>query len=177
MPSRRQWCRLMLGAAIAPSLSACGGWYLRGTRKTALTGLKFYVRPLADGQLESLLAAELRYAGIQITRKREAADVIVELRNEEFDRRVLSVDPATGKVREIELGLQVQLEVRAANGSLLIAPERFSFYDDFVFDESSVLGTQEVESITRVQLERKAARSLALRMEAIDPQRLPKREP
>jgi outer membrane lipopolysaccharide assembly protein LptE/RlpB len=177
MPSRRQWLRLTLAAAISPGLAACSGWYLRGTRKTALTGLKFYVRPLAEGQLESLFAAELRYAGIEIARKREAADVIVELRNEEFDRRVLSVDPATGKVREIELGLEVQLEVRAANGSLLIAPERFSFYDDFVFDEGSVLGTQEVESTTRVQLERKAARSLALRMEAIDPQRLPKREP
>lgn len=177
MPGRRQWLQMVLGGGVALSLQACGGWYLRGTRKTALSGKRFYVKPLATSALESYLKTELFNVGLTVTGKPEQADAIIELSQESVDRRVLSVDPATGKVRELELGLEVQLEVRAAGGRLVIAPERFSWYQDFVYDEGSVLGTQEVEATSRVQLEREVARSLALRMETIDPAVLDKREP
>ena len=167
----------MFGAGVALSLQACGGWYLRGTRKTALSGKRFYVKPLAASALESYLYIELRNVGLASTLKIEAADAIIELSRESVERRVLSVDPGTGKVREVELGLEVQLEVRAANGRLVIAPERFSWFQDFVYDEGSVLGTQEVEAGSRAQIEREVARSLALRLETIDPAALEKREP
>jgi len=168
---------MMFGAGVALSLQACGGWYLRGTRKTALSGKRFYVKPMPDSRLETYLYIELVNAGLAYTLRREQADAVVELSRESIDRRVLSVDPGTGKVREVELGLEVQLEVRAANGRLIIAPERFSWFQDFVYDEGSVLGTQERESTSRGQIEREVARSLALRLETIDPAALDTREP
>jgi len=165
---------MVLGAGVALSLQACGGWYLRGTRKTALSGKRFYVKPMPDSRLETFLYIELLNAGLAYTMRREQADAIVELSRESIDRRVLSVDPGTGKIREVELGLEVQLE---ANGRLVIAPERFSWFQDFVYDEGSVLGTQERESTSRGQIEREVARSLALRLETIDPAALDTREP
>lgn len=177
MPSRRQWLQGVLGAGAALSLQACGGWYPRGTRKTALSGKRFYVKPLDSSALESFLYIELRNAGLAVTTRRELADAVIELGQESVERRVLSVDPATGKVREVELGLEVRLQVQAADGRTVIAPERFSWYEDFVYDEGSVLGTQEVESASRTQLEREVARSLALRLETIDPTALDKRGP
>jgi outer membrane lipopolysaccharide assembly protein LptE/RlpB len=177
MPSRRDWLRVMAGSLLVGSLTACGGWYPRGTRRTSLTGRKFFIKPVGGSQIENYFATEMSYVGVTLTGDRSKADVIVELSNASFDRRVLSVDPATGKVREVELGLEVQIEVRAADGTLILAPEKFSWYQDFVFDEGSLIGTQEVESGTRMQLEREAARSLALRIESLDLQRLSPRGP
>ncbi len=177
MPNRRHFLRATLGSLLLVGLGGCGGWYPRGTRRTGLTGKKCYIRPLPGSQIENYFATEMTYVGATLTRDRAKADIVVVLSNESFDRRVLSVDPATGKVREVELGLEVQIEVRAANDRIIIAPEKFTWYQDFVFDEGSVIGTQEVESGTRLQLERDAARSLALRVESIDPERLAPRAP
>jgi outer membrane lipopolysaccharide assembly protein LptE/RlpB len=167
MLTRRQLLGLGLLTSATTWLAGCGGWYLRGARKTALTGKRFFVTPLPSGYLYNYFVAELSYVGISVVGDRGQADAVVILSHETFDRRTLSVDPSTGKVREIELGLQVQLEVRAGDGSLLLAPEKFTWYQDFVFDEFSVLGTEEVELNSRIQLEKDASRSLALRMETL----------
>lgn len=164
MTSRRQWLRLVLGASVG-LLSGCSGWYLRGTRKTSMTGKQVFVTSSPGGRLDEVLRPELTYAGVRITQNRSKADAVVILQRETFDRRVLSVDPGTGKVREVELGLEVRFEVRAGNGRILIAPEKFTFYQDFVFDEGSVLGTEEVEQAARTELDKEAARSLVLRIE------------
>ena len=165
MLTRRRLLGMVLGAVGAGALSGCSGWYLRGTRKTEMTGKKVFVTPVPGGRLDEVLRPELAYAGISVTTRRERADAVVVLQNETFDRRVLSVDPKTGKVREVELGLEVRFEVRDGKGRILIAPEKFQFYQDFVFDEGSVLGTSEVEQGSRVELEKQAARSLVLRIE------------
>jgi outer membrane lipopolysaccharide assembly protein LptE/RlpB len=93
---------------------------------------------------------------------------VIELSEEEYDRRVLSVDPDTGKVREVELGLEVKFSVRGRDGKLLIPPERLSWVQDFVFDENSLLGTTERESIIELELAQDAARSIMLRLETIE---------
>ena len=165
MVTRRRWLGLVLGASAAGLLPGCSGWYLRGTRKTAMTGKKVYVTPAPGGKLDEVLRPELTYAGISVTKSRDQADAVVALQNESFDRRVLSVDPKTGKVREVELGLEDRFEARDGKGRILIAPEKFQFYQDFVYDEGSVLGTSEVEQGSRVELEKQAARSLVLRIE------------
>jgi outer membrane lipopolysaccharide assembly protein LptE/RlpB len=86
----------------------------------------------------------------------------------------LSVDADTGKVREMEIGLQIEMSVRAADGSLVSAPEEVTWTQDFVFDEGSLLGTEEVETTIRYELAKDAARSLIFRLEALDLQPKPK---
>ena len=81
---------------------------------------------------------------------------------------MLSVDPDTGKVREVEVTLSTQIAVRAKDGSLISAPETFRWTEDFVFDEGSLLGTVEVEQNLRVEMAKAAGRALVLKLETVD---------
>lgn len=149
-------------------LSACGGWYLRGTQTSQLAVQKLFVVSNNSGYLHSWFLTHLSYSGISVVGTREQSEAVIELRNERYDRRVLSVDDETGKVREMELGLEVEVTVRSPTGELIAAPETVSWTQDFVFDEASLLGTEEVETTIRYELAKDAARALMFRLEAID---------
>jgi outer membrane lipopolysaccharide assembly protein LptE/RlpB len=153
---------------LSTSFAGCGGWYLRGSHESKLSVKRLYVRAAASGPLYTWFLTELSYSGVQVASSPAQADAIIELTNEQYDRRVLSVDPQTGKVREMELGLQVEITVRKPDGSLLVAPDKLSWTQDFVFDESSPLGTEEVETTIRYEIAKDAARGLVIRLEAID---------
>jgi len=149
-------------------LSACGGWYLRGTQTSQLAVRKVQVTTDSGSYLYSWFLTHLSYSGISVVSAREQAEAVIELRRERYDRRVLSVDDETGKVREMEVGLEVEVTVRAPTGELIAAPERVSWTQDYVFDEASLLGTEEVETTIRYQLAKDAARALMFRLEAVD---------
>jgi len=170
MMNRRTW----LAVGLTALLPGCGGWYLRGTR-TSYIPLKYvFIRFDASSYLYSWLVTHLGYSGIAVVTNPAQADAVIELRNERYDRRVLSVDEQTGKVREMELGLEVEVTVRGPNGDLIAAPENVTWTQDFVFDEASLLGTEEVETTIRYELAKDAARALMFRLEAIDFSRLKK---
>ena len=146
------------------SLSACGGWSLRGTRTDAIGVDSVYVSAPEAQRLRRALISELVNAGVRVNRKRSEAGAVIELDSESFDRRVLSVDSDTGKVREIE----VVFSIRGRDGKLLVAPEKLSWVQDFVFDENSLLGTNERANIVERELAEDAAQTIRLRLETID---------
>ncbi|MCC7119932.1 MAG: hypothetical protein IT493_00120 [Gammaproteobacteria bacterium] len=164
--------RLLAGFAVfaaSAALGGCGGWRLRGTRKNVLGDVKtVLVKAPSVGQLYAYFAAEISYIGVSITQDRARANIIIEWSDEGFERRVLSVDPDTGKVREIEVTLTLTMSVRGADGSLISAPEAFRWTEDFVFDEGSLLGTVENEQVLRQEMAKVAARALVLKLETID---------
>lgn len=165
---RRLPLRLVLLALCAVLLSACGGWYLRGTQTSQIAVRKVFVRADTSGYLLSWFQTHLAYSGVSIVPTPGEAEAVVDLRGERYDRRVLSVDDQTGKVREMELGLEVEFSVRSPTGELISAPERVQWTQDFVFDEISLLGTEEVETTIRYELAKDAARALMFRLEAVD---------
>ncbi len=156
---------LVVGLAVI--LSGCGGWYLRGTENPLSIKRVFITRPATNSYLYSWFVTQLSYNNVQVV-ARAQAEAVIELRNEQYDRRVLSVDPDTGKVREVELGLQVEMTVRGPTGNLISPPDTVSWVKDFVFDEGSLLGTEEVEITLRSKLAEDAARALMIRLETID---------
>ena len=156
------------------ALTACGGWYLRGTQGNKLPIKSAIVVTDPSSYLRSWLLEQLRFNGITVVPRGGQADVIIELRREQYDRRVLSVDDETGKVREMELGLQVEFAVRHPDGSLITAPTTLDWEQDFVFDEASLLGTEEIDTTIRYELAKGAARALIFRLEVIDFSRLVK---
>ncbi len=169
MGTRRRFLLSLGLAASAAALGGCGGWALRGTRRNVLGDVKrLYVKAPSYGVLYSYFAAEVSYINVSIVRDPAGADATVELTNEVYDRRVLSVDPDTGKVREIEVTLTMGMTVRAADGSLLSAPENLRWTEDFVFDEGSLLGTVENEAVLRQEMAKVAARALVLKLETVD---------
>ena len=166
---RRQLLGALLAIAGTSSLAGCSGWYLRGTRKNVLGDVKrIFVSTPTRNLLYSYFITEMSYINVSIVSDRSQADVIVELAEERYERRVLSVDPDTGKVREVEVTLSTRIAVRGKDGSLVSAPETFRWTEDFVFDEGSLLGTVEVEQNLRVEMAKTAGRALVLKLETID---------
>ncbi len=159
-------CVLLL--LVVLTLSGCGGWYLRGTQTNNLAVRKVFVMSDSGGYLYTWFLTQLSYSGVSVVATREQSEAVIELRHERYDRRVLSVDDETGKVREMELGLEVEVTVRSPTGELIAAPDKVSWTQDFVFDEASLLGTEEVETTIRYELAKDAARALMFRLEAID---------
>ncbi len=153
---------------LAVLLQGCSGWYLRGTQTSQLAVKRVFVSSDSSSYLYSWFLTQLSYSGISVVSSREQSEAVIELRHERFDRRVLSVDDETGKVREMELGLEVEVTVRSPTGELIAAPDKVNWTQDFVFDEASLLGTEEVETTIRYELAKDAARALMLRLEAID---------
>jgi outer membrane lipopolysaccharide assembly protein LptE/RlpB len=166
---RRQLLGALLAIAGTSSLAGCSGWYLRGTRKNVLGDVKrIFVSTPTRNLLYSYFITEMSYINVSIVSDRSQADVIVELAEERYERRELSVDPDTGKVREVEVTLSTRIAVRGKDGSLVSAPETFRWTEDFVFDEGSLLGTVEVEQNLRVEMAKAAGRALVLKLETID---------
>lgn len=172
MRRRQLFCTFF--ALACGGLTGCGGWYLRGTQANRIPLESVFLLADASSYLRSWFIQQLRYSGIKIVKRRDLADAVIELRREQYDRRVLSVDDETGKVREMELGLQVEITVRHPDGSLIAAPAVVNWEQDFVFDEASLLGTEEVDTTIRYELAKDAARALILRLETIDFSRLQK---
>lgn len=156
----------VLGLVVI-SLVGCSDWYLRGTRTNAVAIKSAYVSASRAPKLHRAVIRELTRSGVTRASKKDA-EATIELFDEEFDRRVLSVDPDTGKVREIELGLEVRFSVRAKDGKLLVPPERLTWVQSFIFDESSLLGTVEKASTIQRELSEDAAQTILLRLETVE---------
>lgn len=161
--------RFVFLLVVAVTVPACGGWHLRGHGPSQLPFTSAYIKSANAPVVSSAVRKELQQRGITLAQKRVDADVVVELAAENFDRRVLSVDPRSGKVREIELGLQTYFTVRDKDGKLLVPNEAVSWQLDYVFDEDSLLATVEQDSVVRRDLAETAATTLMLRLQAVRP--------
>ena len=160
---------LLLTLLLATSLGGCGGWYLRGSNPGSTHNFsKVYLKGDDAEQVTLAVRRELYNRGLQVVRKRSLADLVIEIEDERFERRILSVDPGTGKVREIELGLLAHFTVRAGDGRLLVPREPLTFQLDYVFDEGSLLGTVEQDNTVQLDLAETAATSLIFRLESIE---------
>ena len=153
-------------SVLLVATAGCGGWALRGTQSD-ITVESVFIDATRAPRLAAAVNVELAYSNVPRVARKNAA-VIIELNNEEFDRRVLSVDPDTGKVREVELGLEVGFVMRGRDGKELTPPEKLNWVQDYVFDESSLLGTVERAQIIERELAEDAAQTILRRLETID---------
>lgn len=167
MSQRLRFALLMLVVALA--LDGCGGWYLRGSNPAATHKFrKVYLKGDNAEKVKEAVVRELYNRGLRLVRGRSDADLIIEIEDERYERRILSVDPGTGKVREIELGLLAHFTVRSSDGKLLVPREPLTFQLDYVFDEGSLLGTVEQDNTVQQDLAETAATSLIFRLESIE---------
>ncbi|MEQ8663349.1 MAG: LPS assembly lipoprotein LptE, partial [Gammaproteobacteria bacterium] len=157
---RRAICLL-----VATLLAGCGGWHLRGTGPGGSLDHTVFVSAAAANDVGRALVAQIVNRGGRVTATRNAADLIVDIDGERFERRTLSVDPDTGKVREVELALNTSFAVRTPRGVLLLPREELSWQLDYVFDEGAVLGTVEQDHIIQRDLAETAATAIALRLQ------------
>ena len=105
-------------------------------------------------------------AGVRVDATVESASVLVRLSDERFNRRVLSVNPVTGKESEFELAYRVTFEVTGAQGEELVPRQTVSLLRDYVFDIDGVLGKSREQSVLHDEMRRDAATRIVRRIEA-----------
>lgn len=153
---------IVLAAAIVTA-GGCG-YQLRGS-----VSLPPDLGPIHVAGPRDLSAAVIQLldgAGVQVESADGSADVLVRLGNEQFNRRVLSVNPQTGKESEFELAYRVTFEVTRAEGEVLVPRETVSLLRDYVFDIDEVLGKSREQSVLQDEMRRDAASRIVRRIEA-----------
>jgi len=136
-------------------LNGCG-FHLRGGADVALGVSTVYIQT-GGGTLKAEVARQLQNAGVSVSDKPVVDALQLTLSDEQYDRRVLSVDPNTGKVREYEVGLKARVSARDSRGNDLLKDQEVSQIRDFIFDENAVLGTYQEEQVVRKELTRDTA--------------------
>jgi LPS-assembly lipoprotein len=161
--------RAALCCCLGIALAACGGWHLRGSQVKALGIERVNLRAIGAPMIEARVRELLGYGDVTIVGGATPADATIALSNESFATRVLSIDPQTGKVREVELGLQLSYELLDAAGQVAVPMQTQQWIREYAYDESSVLGTVEQESVLRQNLVEDAAALILLRMQTLRP--------
>lgn len=155
---------LLMGISFA--LSACGGWHLRGSTDESRVDLSIYIQAAAS-TIGVAIRRELKNRGARVAQTRTDADAVISVSGQHYERRILSIDPDSGKVREIELALTAEFSVRGKKGALLIPRETIEWQLDYVFDEGSVLGTNAQDAIGQRDLAELAATAMVLRIQSL----------
>jgi LPS-assembly lipoprotein len=152
--------------ALALMGTGCG-FYLRGTRSMDFQLAKIFVQSQAADQLAAEVKQELGYNGVTLAGGVGKADAVVVLSHERLDQRVLSVDPQTGKVRELQLGYAVDLNVTERDGRSLITPQTVSLVRDLIYDETAAIGTFEQVNLLHNEMRKDAVETVLLRLQTI----------
>ncbi len=158
--------RILVLLALAV-LAGCG-FHLRGSQTVALDFDKVFLQSDGADRLLPELRRQLAYGSVSVAKLRSRAQVVLNVSDEQLDRRVLSVDPITGKVREYELGYEVYVQVTDLAGKELTRTQSVSFVRDYIFDETAVLGTYEQDRIIREELIRDAASAVLMRLQMLE---------
>lgn len=148
--ARWGWLCVLVGLA----LGGCG-FQLRGDTSLPDDVRRVYVRGSND--LAADMEIYLAGSGASLAESPEAADVVVEVHQEQFDRRLLSVDPNTGKEREFELVLTVRYDAQRADGTVLVDGREVKLRRSFDFDPDAVVGSDREEQVIQIEMRRGAA--------------------
>ncbi len=155
---------VLLLALMTSSISSCG-FQLRGTGQTTSLLESVYLNAVdSSGALARELIDSLSQSGVEFTSNGKA-QVNIRLDRERFTRRPVST---TGQINvaEYELTLEVGFEVLTRSGDVLIAPTRLRTERIYTFDSSSLVGSNEEESLLNEEMRRDVIGQLLQRINA-----------
>ncbi|MBT6278068.1 MAG: hypothetical protein HOI95_28535 [Chromatiales bacterium] len=147
-------------------LSGCG-FQLRGQTQLP-SDIKVMGVQAPNVQVRDELAIFLGNSGVKVVPAASTADsdAVLSVGAETYNRRVLSVDPRTGKAREFELSYSFDFNVVDSDGKTLVKPQSVLLLRDFVFDEDAVIGKSREEGVLREEMRRDAIQQLMRRLQA-----------
>ena len=147
-------------------LASCD-FHLRGAQLESLKQSPVYLNSQGAAQVAAEVRKQLLIAGIPLAPTPDAADYVITLSNETFDRSILSISPQTGKVEEYQLSYQVTMSVTGPGGQHLLVSEPITAERDYAFDEAAALGKFEEDATLRQDISTYAATAVMRRLEAI----------
>ncbi len=155
--------RLLLLLCPVMLLAACG-WHLRGAVSLP-EGIENVYVEAPNRAMKDSWSMQLSESGIAVTDREKAADARFVVSGETFDRRVLSVDPDTGKVREYALAYTATVQLNKADGSVLVEPQTVRQSRNFVFNETAVIGAENEQTALYREMRQSAVQQLLRRIE------------
>lgn len=145
-------------------LQGCG-FHLRGVASVPDTMKVVSVQGISpDSPLGAELASVLRGSDIKVVDSPAEAQAILRVTNLRNDRRVLSVSGGTGRVREYEIVVSVNMTVTDNKGKVIIPLQQLSQVRDYTFDETGVLGKETEEIVLRQEMRRELIQQILRRM-------------
>ena len=117
---------------ISFGLSGCSGWQLRGVSEGEALSFSAHVSFSRAEKVGRAMPRALRSRGGHACRLPRGR-LFYKYLKREFKRKVISVDPANGYVRELELSLTCEITVRDKDGKLVIPRQTLRFSRDLLF--------------------------------------------
>lgn len=151
--------------AVVTSISSCGyklagsGEFASSLDNTSVQGA------VPSRELTRYIEKHLISNDINVVDANQASAIITIL-NEETDRTVISLDDE-GKVREFELILNIEYEVKSAGGSTLMSSKKININRDFVFNKTNILGSEQEQQNMYSEMRDDAARVIVYRLQQI----------
>lgn len=160
----RTVARLAALLTAAALLGGCG-FHLRGNQVLSAGADNLYVS--GNSLLRREIEVFLEGSDTKVLSSADGADVLLSVSGERYERRVLSVDPDSGKAREFQLAYSVNLNARSPDGEVLLPPQSVSLLRDFVFDEDQLLGKSREEVVLKIEMRQDAAQQILYRLRSV----------
>ncbi|MAJ91272.1 MAG: hypothetical protein CMF40_03680 [Legionellales bacterium] len=146
--------------------TACG-FHLRGSQTAKINIDNLYINSASASSLAKEVKLQLSGTGNALADSAQNASFVITIKEESFEKSVLSVSPKTGKVEEYQMLLHAKMDLIKADGTFLLEDEKLTVIRDFAFDENAVLGEFAEESIIQEDLIRRAANQVIRRLQAL----------
>ena len=163
MIATRSNARNIVLALVLAIAGGCG-YQLRGT--ASLPPELGSVHVTGPRDISAAVIRMLGGAGVPVEPARASAGTVLQIGDERLDRRVLSVNPDTGKEAEFELAYHVTFRVTGAEGEELVPKQTVSLLRDYVFDARAVLGKSREQEALHAEMRRDAAARIVVRIGA-----------
>lgn len=156
--------RAALVVLCSGGLTACG-YHLRGsTGASSGAALEQSVHVNAPASLKDALQRSLAQHGATPAPKPGEATLRVNVLDQRFERRLLSVDAVTGKEREFELLYLVQFEASRAGGGEILPEQSVKVLRDIVITTDAIVARQREEETILAEMREAAAAQIARRL-------------
>lgn len=152
---------------VTLALDGCG-FRLRGSLGSAKALPAVYLQGTPGSAIMVELNETLYSMGTAIASDKALSQYVLNILNEQQDRRILSVSSA-GQVQEYELHYAVMFEVTDSQGNNLLSSQSISLVRSFSFTETAVLAKGSEEETLIDGMRREAVQGIIRRMQAIKP--------
>ena len=155
---------MRLAVLLLPLLLAACGFQLRGASVLPPDMGRLQVN--ASEALREEVAIFLEGSETTIVEDGTKADVVLTMTNARYDRRVLSVDPSTGKESEFELSYTVDVAAKGAAGNVILERRPVTLRRDYLFDPQTLIGSRTEESVIREEMQRDLVQQVLYQLRA-----------
>jgi LPS-assembly lipoprotein len=145
-------------------LSACG-YHLRGALNLP-EGLKTVYLQGGSPQLQGYLKKALKASSAQLADSPEQAGFIINILQEDFSRRVLSLS-SRGRSNELELYYRLEYELTRPGNVLLMARQPLEIRREYFNNQQDIIAKDNEEAVIRSEMYQQAVRTIITRAQII----------